>query len=66
MRGIVEPNFLGRIKGTMIYLTCAILSHTLRAWETGAYTEPYEFKPDAVGGEPDPELTSCSLDANMI
>ena len=66
MCGIVEPDCLGRINGTMICLTCAILCHTLRAWETGAYTEPCEFKPDAVGGEPDPEPTSCSPDANMI
>ena len=66
MGGIVEPDFLGRIKGTMICLTCAILCHTLRAWETWAYTEPCEFKPDAVGGEPDLELTSCFLDANMV
>ena len=66
IRGIVEPDFLRRINGTMICLTCAILCHTLREWETGAYTEPWEFKPDAVGGESDPEPTSCSLYANMI
>ena len=66
MCDIVEPNFLGRINGTMICLTDAILCYTLSAWETGAYTDLCEFKPDAVGGEPDPEPTSCSPDANMI
>ena len=66
MRGIVEPDFLGHINGTMIGLTCTILWYTLRAWEKGAYTEPCEFKPDAVGGEPDPEPSSSSPDANMI
>ena len=66
MRDIVEPDFLGGINGTMICLTYAILCYTLGAWETGEYTELCEFKPDAVGGGPDPEPTSCSPDANMI
>ena len=51
MRGIAEPDFLGRINGTMICLTCAILCHTLRAWRNGAYKDPGDFKPEAVGGE---------------
>jgi len=55
MRGIAEPDFLGRINGTMVCLTCAILCHTLRAWQTGIYLETCVFKPDAVAGEPDPE-----------
>ena len=57
MRGIAEPDFLGPINGTMVCqcLTCAILCHTLRAWQTGIYLETCVFKPDAVAGEPDPE-----------
>ena len=55
MRGIAEPDFLGRINGTLVCLTCAILCHTLRAWQTGIYLEICVFKPDAVAGEPDPE-----------
>jgi len=55
MRGIAEPDCLGRINGTMVCLTCAILCHTLRAWQTGIYLETCVFKPDAVAGEPDPE-----------
>jgi hypothetical protein len=60
MRGIVEPDFLRRINGTMICLTCAILCHTLRAWQTGVYTAAVEFKPDTVGGEYEPEPYSLS------
>jgi len=60
MRGIVEPDFLGRINGMMICLTCAIVCHTLRAWQTGVYKESGEFKPVAVGGQPEPEPTSYS------
>jgi len=55
MFGISEPDFLGRINGTMVCLTCAILSHTLRARQTGVYLETCAFRPEAVGGEPDPE-----------
>jgi hypothetical protein len=51
MRGIVEPDFLGRINGTMICLTCAILCHTLRAWQSGGYKDPGDFKPEVAGGE---------------
>ena len=55
MHGIAEPDFLGHINGTMVCLTCTILGHTLRAWQTGIYLETFVFKPDTVGGEPDPE-----------
>ena len=51
MLGIAEPDFLGRINGTMICLTCGILCHTLRAWKNGAYKDPGDFKSEAVGGE---------------
>ena len=60
MRGIVEPDILGRINGMMICLTCAILCHTPGARQTGVYVEPCEFKLDAVGGQLEPEPTSCS------
>jgi len=55
MCGISEPDFLDRINGTMVCLTCAILCHTLRAWQTGVHLETCDFKLEAVGGEPDPE-----------
>jgi len=53
--GISEPDFLGQINGTMVCLTCAILCHTLRAWQTGVYLETCNFRHEALGGEPDPE-----------
>jgi len=55
MRVIAQPDFLGRINGTMVCLTCAILCHTRRAWPTGIYFETSVFKPDVVAGGPDPE-----------
>jgi len=55
IRGIAKPDFLGRINGTMVCLTCGILCHTLRVWQTGIYLETCIFKPDAVAGEADPE-----------
>ena len=55
MFGISEPDFLGRINGIMVCLTCAILCHTLRAWQTGLYLETCNFKQEAVAGEPNPE-----------
>jgi len=55
MVGISERDFLVRINGFMVCLTCAILCHTLRAWQTGVHLETCDFKPQAVAGEPDPE-----------
>jgi len=55
MVGICEPDFLGRINGIMVCLTCTIRCHTLRAWQKEVYHETCDFKPDGVAGEPDPE-----------
>jgi len=54
MPGIVDPVFLGRINSTMICLMCAIIGHTLRAWQTGVCKDQGHFKPEAAGGEPEP------------
>jgi len=54
MRGIIDPAFLGRIKGTMICLTCAIICPALQAWQTGEYKDQGNFKPEASGGESAP------------
>jgi len=54
MRGIIDHAFLGRINGTMICLTCAIICHALPAWQTGVYKYQGDFKPEAAGGEPEP------------
>lgn len=50
MQGILDPGFLKRINATMICLTCAMLCHALRAWQTGLYKRPSDFKPELVGG----------------
>ena len=55
MLGISELDFLGRINGIMVCLTCAILCNTLRAWQSGVYLETCDFRPEAGGGEPDPK-----------
>jgi len=55
MFGISKPDFLGRINGIMVCLTCAILCHTLRAWQMGVHLETFDFKPEALAREPDPE-----------
>ena len=55
MHWIAKPDILDRINGTRVCLTCAIVCHSLRAWQTGIYLEICVLKPDAVGGEPDPE-----------
>jgi len=60
MRGIAEPDFLGRINGTMICLTYAILCHTRQAWKNRAYKDSGDFKPEAVGGE-SPTITTVYL-----
>jgi len=54
MRGIIDLAFLGRINGTMIGLTCVIICHALRAWQTGVYKDQGDFKPEAAGGELEP------------
>jgi len=55
MFGISEPDFLGRINGIIVCLTCGIRCHTLRAWQTGVHLETCDFKPEAIAGEPDAE-----------
>jgi len=60
MHGIVEPDCLALINGTRIYLTCAILRHTLQVWQTGEYKELAEFKADVVEGKAELKPTSYS------
>jgi len=54
MRGVIDPAFLGRINGTMICLTCAIICHALPAWQSGVYKDQGNFKREAAGGESEP------------
>jgi hypothetical protein len=50
MQGMPDPEFINRVNGTLVCLTCAILCHQLRAWRSGVFQDPPYFKPDAVGG----------------
>ena len=53
MFAISKTDFLGRINGIMVCLTCAIMCHTLGAWQMGVHLETCDFKLEAVAGEPD-------------
>lgn len=44
MRGSVDKQFIGMINGSLLCLTSAAICHTLRAWQTGSYVEPKDFK----------------------
>ena len=60
MRGSLDLQFVHQINGTIICLTCAILCHTLPAWQKGIYEEPRDFKPDVVGGNNPRILWECA------
>jgi hypothetical protein len=44
MRGSIDREFMSMINGTLVCLASAIICHTLRAWQTGVYLEPKDFK----------------------
>ena len=46
--GMLDPEFMNRVTGTMVCLTCAILCHRLCAYQLGVYHDPPDFKHDAV------------------
>ena len=48
---MLDPAFVEQINDTMVCLTCAILCHTLRAWRTGVFQDPPDFKGDVVRGK---------------
>jgi len=58
--GMLDPEFLNRVNGTMVCLTCAILCHQLCAYRLGVHQDPPDFKPDAVGGRR-PSMSPRSL-----
>src|SRR5207302_4150943 len=49
MQGGLDLQFVHRINGIIICLSCTIICHTLRAWWKGIYEEPRDFKSDVVG-----------------
>jgi len=63
--GMLELEFINRVNGTIVCLSCATLSQQLRAYRLGVYQDPPDFKPDAVGGSRpsmSPVLGFCSDD----
>jgi hypothetical protein len=44
MRGSVDKGFKEKINGSFLCLISAVICHTLRAWQTGTYVEPRDFK----------------------
>jgi len=44
MRGSVDKGFKDKINGNFLCLISAAICHTLRAWQTGTYVEPRDFK----------------------
>ena len=44
MRGSVDKDFKDKINGNLLCLISAAICHTLRAWQTGTYVEPRDFK----------------------
>jgi hypothetical protein len=44
MRGTVDKHFKDKINGNFLCLISAAICHTLRAWQTGTYVEPRDFK----------------------
>ena len=60
MQGMLDPEFINRVNGKLVCLTCAILCHHLLAWRAGVFQDPPDFKADAVGGR-NPGVTMSSL-----
>jgi len=58
--GMLDPEFINRVNGTMVCLTCPILYHQLRAYQLAVYQDPPDFKLDAVGGRR-PSISPPSL-----
>jgi len=46
---MLDPEFINRVNGTMVCLTCAILGHQLCAYRLAVYQDPPDLQPDAVG-----------------
>jgi hypothetical protein len=51
MRGTMDTDFDDKINGNFLCLISAILCHTLRAWQTGTYVEPRDFKRETSLGK---------------
>jgi len=58
--GMLDPEFINPVNGTIVCLTCAILCRQLRAYRLGVYQDPPDIKADAVGGRR-PSMSPPSL-----
>ena len=58
--GMLDLEFINRVNGTIVCLTCAIHCHQLRAYQLGVYEDSPDFKPTAVGGRR-PSMSPLSL-----
>jgi len=58
--GMLAPEFINRVNGTMVCLTCAILCQQIQAYRLGVYQDPLDCKPDAVQGRR-PSMSPPSL-----
>jgi len=58
--GMLDPEFINRVTGTIVCLACAILCNQLCAYRLGVYHDPPDFKPDAVEGR-GPSMSPPSL-----
>jgi len=47
--GMLDLEFINRVNGTMVCLTCAILCHQLGPYRLRVYQDPPDLKPHAVG-----------------
>ena len=62
---MLHTEFIKRVNGTIVCLTCAILCHQPLAYRLGVSYDALDFKPDAVGGRSplmSPILYFCSDD----
>jgi len=48
---MMDDGFLGMIDGPFICLTAAILSHSLRCWQTGNFIDNVAFTPASSKGK---------------
>ena len=50
-RGMTDARFLGKIDGPFIFLTAAMLCHSLRCWRTGSFMDKVVFTRSNAGAK---------------
>jgi hypothetical protein len=63
MRGIRDPDFIDEINREFVCLVCASIQHCLKAWRTGVYIKPPDFRytnsPYCENMSPAPTVRRC-------